>query len=238
MKRETKIGREELYSDIEEMSKPTWIFILLVILSSVVAAVGILRNNVPAVIGAMVIAPLLGPNVALALSTTLADFNLARRALRANFSGILIILFFAGLVGVFLEVDPTLPEISSRTHVSIADIILALAAGGAATLSLTTAAPGALIGVMVAVALLPPLVTLGLLLGSGYWINAGGAALLLLSNLICINLAGVLTFFIQGIRPLRWWDANKAKKATRIAILLWSTLLVILILAILLSHRT
>jgi uncharacterized membrane protein len=54
---------------------------------------------------------------------------------------------------------------------------------------------------MVAVALLPPLVTLRLLLGSGNWRLAEGAALLFLINITCINLAGVVTFLAQGVRP-------------------------------------
>jgi len=59
----------------------------------------------------------------------------------------------------------------------------------------------ALIGVMVAVALLPPLVTFGLLLGVGHMASATGALSLFLINLICVNLAGVTTFLVQSIRP-------------------------------------
>lgn len=233
-----RISREELYTDIEETIKFSWIYIVLVILSSIVAAIGILRNNVAVIIGAMVIAPLLGPNVALSLATTLGDIDLARRAMKANVVGIFTALFFAAMLGFMLKVNPDLPEIASRTKVSLGDIVLALAAGSVATLSFTMGVSSALIGVMVAVALLPPLVTLGMLLGSGHWQMAIGAMLLLLTNLICINLAGVMTFLAQGIRPLKWWDANRAKKATIIAIVLWTFLLLVLVVVILLSQRS
>jgi len=231
------IPREELYADVKDTIRFSWVYILLVILSAIVASVGILRNNVAIIIGAMVIAPLLGPNVALCLATTLGDIKLARRAMKANLLGIFVALFFSAVLGFVVDVDTGIHEIKSKTEVSMGDIALALAAGAAAALSFTTRAHSALIGVMVAVALLPPLVVLGLLLGSGEWELAQGALLLLLVNIIGINLSGVMVFLAQGIQPLHWWEANKAKKATRIAVTLWTILLVVLAVVILLSQR-
>ena len=231
------ISREELYADIEETSKLSWVFIVFVLLSSVVAAIGILRSNVVIIIGAMVIAPLLGPNVALSLATTLGDTDLARRAMRTNVVGIFAALLLAVLLGFVLQVNPDTPKIVSSTNVGLGDIVLALAAGSAASLSFTTGVLSALIGVMVAVALLPPLVTLGMLIGAGQWEMALGAMLLLLTNLICINLAGVITFLARGIRPLTWWETDRAKKATRQAIAIWTFLLLVLVVVILLSQR-
>jgi uncharacterized hydrophobic protein (TIGR00341 family) len=239
-KREKKIagiGREELYADIQGGARFSSVFIMLVLLSSVVAAVGILRDNVVVIIGAMVIAPLLGPNVALSLGTTLGDTDLARRAVKTNVSGAIAALLLAVLLGLVLEIDPATPKIVSSTSVGLGDIILALAAGSAAALSFTTGVLSALIGVMVAVALLPPLVALGLLIGEGKWEMAFGAMLLLLTNLICINLAGVVTFLARGIRPLTWWEADRAKKAARKAIIIWTLLLLALVVIILLSQR-
>jgi uncharacterized hydrophobic protein (TIGR00341 family) len=235
--RAARISREELYADIAYTTELSRIYVVMVVLSSIVAAIGILRGNVAIVIGAMVIAPLLGPNVALALATTLGDTSLARRALTASGVGILAALALSVLLGSVLTVDPGMPEIAARTKVGLGDIALALASGGAGALAFTTGIPTALVGVMVAVALLPPLVTLGLLLGSGHGLLAWGALLLFLTNLICINLAGVTTFLVQGIRPLTWWEADRAKKAARIAILLWLLLLSVLIMVILLAQR-
>ncbi len=231
------ISRDELYADIEETARLSWIFIVLVILSSIVAAIGMLKGSVVAVIGAMVIAPLLGPNVALSLATTLGDTHLARRAVKSNAVGMAVALVFPFLLGWFVQVDASVPEIAFRTSVGMGDVVVALAAGSAAALSLTTGLLSALIGVMVAVALLPPLVTLGMLLGAGRWQLALGALLLLLVNLICINLAGVVTFLARGIRPLTWWEEKKAKKATRTAISIWTILLLALVAVILLSQR-
>jgi uncharacterized hydrophobic protein (TIGR00341 family) len=236
-KKRKRISREELYSDVVKMTELSWIYVVLIILASVVAAVGILRNNVVYIIGAMVIAPVLGPNVALSLAATLGDGELSRRALWAIATGISVALIFSALVGIAFDVDTQIPELLSRTEVNFGDIALALAAGGAAVISLSSGLVSALIGVMVAVALLPPLVTLGMLAGSGHWDLALGSLLLFLVNLICVNLAGVVTFLFQGVRPLIWWEANRAKRATRNAILLWTVLLFLLALLIYLSHR-
>lgn len=73
---------------------------------------------------------------------------------------------------------------------------------------------------MVALALLQPLVTFGLLLGA----LAMGALSMFMVNLICVNLAGVVTFLVQGIHPATWWEKDRAAKATRIAIILWAAL--------------
>ena len=231
-----RISREELYQDIGQTIKVSWVFILLLVLSSVVAAIGIERNNVAIIIGAMVIAPLLGPNVAFSLSTTLGDMDLARRAFKANLVGTVIVLLVAVVLGTSIGLSPLIPEVKARTRVGLEDIALALAAGSAGTLSFTTGLSSALIGVMVAVSLLPPLVTGGMLLGSGLGKEAAGAFLLFLTNVVCVNLAGIVTFYLQGIHPRTWWEADKAKKGTKNAILLWAVLLLVLTAVILLMR--
>jgi uncharacterized hydrophobic protein (TIGR00341 family) len=230
-----RISREELYSDIEKTVRLSWIFILLVVFSAIVASIGILRNNVVFIIGAMVIAPVLGPNLALSFATTLGDAPLFRRAVKAIAVGVLTALIPSFLIGIIFNVDPNIPELILRTDVSLGDVVLALTAGSAAAISFTSELFSALIGVMVAVALLPPLVTLGMLAGAGHWELALGSLLLFLVNLICVNLAGVLSFLIQGIRPLTWWEAKKARKATQMAILIWTLLLTVLVIMLILS---
>lgn len=232
-----RISREELYADISETARFSWVYIVLVVLSAIVAAVGLMRSNVAVIIGAMVIAPLLGPNVALSLATALGDLDLARRAIGVNAVGLLVALVVSVIAGLALVITPEVPEIAVRTQVGVGDLVLALASGGAGALSFTMGLSTAVIGVMVAVALLPPLVALGMLLGAGHWDASVGALLLLLTNIICVNLAGVITFLVQGIRPATWWEAQKAKRATRRALSIWIALLAILVIVILLSQR-
>lgn len=228
-----RISREELYADVEEGSRFTRVYAATIILSVVVACVGLLNSNVAIIIGAMVIAPLLGPNVSLSLALTLGDLKLAWRSVKTAGGGLAIAFVVSLIIGVLIPVNPSSEEIAIRTMVGMGDIAVALAAGSAGVLAFTRGLSGAIIGVMVAVALLPPLANLGLLIGSGYHAMAFGAFVLLITNLICINLAGILTFLVQGIRPRNWWEEEKAARYVRTAVTIWALLLAVLIAVIL-----
>lgn len=224
-KRKGRIGREELYNETSGTARLTKVYLVTVALSVVVASVGLVKDNVAVIIGAMVIAPLLGPNMALSLATTLADVKLARLSIRTLTVGLLLAGVLSLTIGYFLSVDPSTSEIAARTEVGLGDIGLALASGSAGALFLTIGVSTALVGVMLAVALLPPLVTAGLLIGSGNFDLAIDALLLFLTNLICVNLAGVLTFVAQGVWPRSWWEADKARRLTIAAICIWCAML-------------
>ena len=232
-----RISRDELYEDLSHGARLTPTYSVMVALSALVAAVGLIRGDVAVIVGAMVIAPLLGPNIALSLAATLGDLDLARRSLKTSWVGALIASAIAIAVGIALTIDPTAPQIAARTQVGLGDIVLALSAGAAGTLAFTSGVPAVVVGVMVAVALLPPLVAAGLLLGAGYVDLAMRAVLLVLTNVTCINLAAVGTFFLQRVRPRSWWEEDRAKKATRIASAIWVLLLVVLLVLIVLSQE-
>lgn len=236
-KRSNRISRQELYEHISKAAVCSRVYMATVALSAIVATIGLHHDSLAIVIGAMVIAPLLGPNVALALATTLGDLPLVRRAAATGAVGIAMAILLSTVIGSLVYVDPDLKEVASRTELRLGDVVLALASGSAGALAFTTGAPATLIGVMVAVALLPPLATFGLLLGGGHPTLAMGAMSLFLVNLICVNLAGVTTFLAQGIRPATWWEKDRAGKATRVAIGLWVTLLALLIGLIQLLRR-
>jgi uncharacterized hydrophobic protein (TIGR00341 family) len=227
-KKANRISREELYAEVDEGLGITRVYLGLTILSAIVAAVGLLRDDVAVIIGAMVIAPLLGPNVALSLGTTLGDIDLIRRALITSLAGLAVAFGFSVVVGVLFTVQPDIPAIAARTQVNLGDILLALAAGAAGTLAFTRGLSGAVIGVMVAVALVPPLVVCGMLLGAGLPDEAFRASLLTATNVICINLSGVAIFLLQGVRPRRWAEAERAKMAATRATIIWTVLLAIL----------
>lgn len=229
------IGREELHADLADTAEFTPVFAALTALSAVVCALGLLIDDVAVVIGAMVIAPLLGPLVALALATTLADGRLARKGAASGGAGLLLAFLLSVAIGALTPVNPEIPQVVTRSSVGLGHVGLALAAGSAGTLAFTTGTAAAVIGVMVAVALVPPLVASGLLFGGGYPAAGGGALLLTLVNLIGVNLAGVVTFLALGVRPNRWWEAERARRATAVAVAVWSLLLAGLVAAILWS---
>ncbi|MEX1211314.1 MAG: TIGR00341 family protein [Balneolaceae bacterium] len=223
-----RVSREELYSEITDGIDLNRIYIAMVVLSTIVAALGVIRDNTAVVIGAMVIAPLLAPNIGLALATTLGDIELGLKSLKTNISGLLLALTISVVLGFFIDVDADVYQIASRTEVALSDIALALASGAAGVLAYTVGMSAAVIGVMVAVALLPPLVTAGLLLGDMQLELALYASLLLMTNVICVNLAAVGTFIFQGVRPRTWYETKTAKQANRYALTLWVVLVLVL----------
>lgn len=224
--------REALYEEIEKSARLDANFVILVVLSTIVAAIGLIENNVAVVIGAMVIAPLLGPNLALALGTALGDTSLMWKAARANGLGIGLAFLLALAIGLVWPVDIRSHELLARTDVGLDSVALALASGAAAVLSITTGLSSVLVGVMVAVALLPPTATLGLMLGSGQVHHALGAGLLLAVNIVCVNLAAKVVFLAKGIHPRTWWEQRKAKRAMTLYILIWAVTLALLVAVI------
>jgi uncharacterized hydrophobic protein (TIGR00341 family) len=184
----------------------------------------------------MVIAPLLGPNVALSLACTLGDPRLAKRSLKVIGTGVSIAAAISLALGAVLDVDPAAPEIAARTNASLSDIVIALAAGAAGSLAFTSGVPAVVVGVMVAVALLPPLVVAGLLAGAGFGPPAARAVMLMMINVTCVNLAAVATFLLQKVRPRTWWETEKAKRSTRLAVAVWIFMLLALIVLMQVSH--
>ncbi len=219
------ITREELYMEIEKGAKLDYNFIFLVLLSALVAAIGLIKNDVAVIIGAMVIAPLLGPNLALAFGAALGDRDLMISSSKTNAIGLAITVFIASLIGFTLPGLQSSAELLSRTNVDFASIALALAAGAAGVLSITTGMSGALVGVMVAVALMPPAVTMGIYLGDGSLGLATGAALLLATNIICVSLAANLIFLIRGIKPRTYYMRKKSKQSIKYNLTFWAVML-------------
>lgn len=225
-------ARESLYDEVEKSAHLDTNYLVLVILSTLVAAIALIENNVAVVIGAMVIAPLLGPNLALSVGTALGDTGLMLKAARTLLVGILLAVALSALIGFFWQFTEMSHELMSRTIVGIDSVVLALASGAAAALSLTTRLSSVLVGVMVAVALLPPATTLGIMLGKGNIDSALDAGLLLAVNIVSVNLASKIVFYIKGISPLTWFEKEKARKAMRIYLLVWFVSLVILVIFI------
>lgn len=228
--------REELYQDVEAGARITSQFIWLVIFSTIVAAIGLLDNNVAVVIGAMVIAPLLGPNIGLAFGAALGDRVLINRSLLTGFTGLGLALLLAFTIGLILPVDMSSTELMLRTDVNMAGVVLALVSGAAGVLSMTTGLSSTLVGVMVAVAILPPTATIGLMLAKGEYRLALGAALLLAVNLVCVNLSAKIVLLIKGVKPRTWLDKQKARQSIAIYITFWGLSLLILITIMQIYH--
>ena len=170
----------------------------------------------------MVIAPLLGPILAFALGSALGDFALMTKATRTALSGLFLGMAISVVIGLVFDVNLGSAELTNRTIVGLDSTALALASGAAAALSIVAGLPSTLVGVMVAVALLPPAASTGLFAGSGEWALAGRAGLLLMINIVSVNLAALLVFFFKGVRPRTWLERRSAKRSVYLIGTYWA----------------
>lgn len=232
-------SREVLYHQIEKGAETDDNYLLFVALSTVVAGAALATNNVAVLIGAMVIAPFLGPNLAFAFGVALGDRDLMRKSawtLAIGFAAALILSIFGGAV---LPLDLDAKELIDRTRIGLDGVAVALASGACAALALTSGTGASLVGVMVAVALLPPAVAMGIMLGAGRLYQALGAAELFLVNVASVNLAALAVFRFRGIEPRRWLEKFEARQSRRTAFLMLGALMLLLVVAILLqTYRT
>ena len=232
--RSTRAIREEILSDVSEGALLDRDFLLLVALSTIVAAVGLNADSAAGVIGAMVIAPLLGPILAFSMGAALGNMTLLRKSGRTLALGIALAFVASLLIGLFVPIDLTSGELMNRAEVRLDAIALALASGAAAALSIAKGKSAVLVGVMVAAALLPPGAAIGLFIGAGYPDLGARAALLLLLNVACLIVAALVTFRLRGIGPRGWLEQKQATRAVRINIAL--TLLFLVLTAVLIVY--
>lgn len=205
--------REEIYSDIMEGAKLDRDFLILVALSTIVAAVGLHSDSVAGVIGAMVIAPLLGPILGFSFGAALGDRDMIFGSATTLIAGILLALLCSVLISFIIDVDLQSRELISRAEVRLDGMALAIAAGCAAALSMARGQASALVGVMVAAALLPPGAAVGLFLGSGEMELASRAGLLLALNVASLIFAALVVFRLRKIRPRKWLEQKNASRA-------------------------
>jgi len=232
-----RASRQELLGTIEKSSKINISYILLVIISAVVVTVGFIKDSEAVIIGAMVIAPLLGPVISIAFAAILGDYKLIASATISLIFALLIVIFISILFSWVLPNPLANEQFTARTQVDLSDIVLALASGTAGALSILKRLPGSLVGVMVAVALLPPAVALGMSMGTFMWEEAYGALLLLLVNINSILFSAILVFSLTGIRPVKWEEIQKANTSRQLSFIFVGAIIILLIVAIVIGKH-
>lgn len=233
--RDKRALREEIYTDVADGASLSLDFFVLTFASAIVAALGLNADNIAAVIGAMVIAPLLGPILAFSLGAALGDFKLLLRAGRNAIAGLSLGFATAAVIGIAFGANLESHELISRTVAGLDSVVLALAAGVAAALSIVTGISSALVGVMVAVALLPPAAAAGLFLGAGEFGYLARSLLLLTINVVSIMIAAQGVYFYKGVRPRTWFEQRSAERASRINIAALAILLALLLVIVLIA---
>ncbi len=196
---------EEQWDVREEVSlgaQPGVNYFVLIVLSCIIATLGLLLNSGAVVIGAMLVAPLMSPIFAFSLGLVLSDVRLLRLSVEAVFKGVALAVIIAAFIGVLSPFKELTGEIMARTQPTLLDLAVALASGMAGAYAVARKdVSAALPGVAIAAALMPPLGTVGLGLALGDARVAGGAFLLFAANIAAISLAGVIVFMLLGIRP-------------------------------------
>jgi uncharacterized hydrophobic protein (TIGR00271 family) len=174
-------------------------YIVLVVASCLIATLGLLENSVAVIIGAMIVAPLIGPIQSFAYAGLDGDTLLLRRSLIAAATGALLAIAISWVVASIVGLPAYGSEVIARTRPNVLDLAIAIAAGGVAGYArLRPSVANTIAGTAIAVALMPPLCVVGLLLAAREWTEAVGAALLFGTNFLGIALACMLVYVIAG----------------------------------------
>ncbi|MDQ3840452.1 MAG: TIGR00341 family protein [Thermoproteota archaeon] len=212
------------------LSRKNEIYVMILV-ATVVALVGLVTNNVAIIIGAMLISPFLGPISSIAANLVLGRRSNAKESVIFTTKMILSSIGLAALLtaglSFFYHVDIT-SEIQSRTDTNPIFIIVAVMLGIAGGLAMLTAIPEIIVGVAIAVALVPPATTVGIGLGLGSAQVAEGASFVLLSNIFGLLIGFTIIFLVRRISPGEQQEKEKATQTHRISIILLVSLAIAL----------
>ena len=190
------------------LSVPSFSFQFMLTLSAIISTLGLLANSVAIIIGAMIIAPLMGPIIGMAFSIAMGNRKLLRRSSLTLLKGVALTIVASWLTASIIGLETVESEILSRTNPTLIDFGIAMAAGLAGAFTQTRRSiADAIPGVAIAVALVPPLSVIGIGLSLGEQRIAFGSSLLFLTNLICIIFFGSLVFLFQS-----YGNLDRAKK--------------------------
>jgi uncharacterized hydrophobic protein (TIGR00271 family) len=178
-------------------------FILMNILAATIASYGLFANSPAVVIGAMIIAMLLGPITGISLALVDNDLKSLWRSILTLLSGALVVIATGFIIGIIHEDVPISREILARTSPNLADLVIALAGGAAGAYA--TVSPRlsvAFVGVAIATALVPPLCAANILFARGEMVLGSGALLLTFTNIVAIQFASSVVFWFTGFRKI------------------------------------
>jgi uncharacterized hydrophobic protein (TIGR00271 family) len=193
---------------------PTREYYVLTILSCIIATMGLIQGSAAVIIGAMIVAPLMTPILAFSLGVVWGDLFLIRISVASILKGVFWAILISSAIAFLVPLPKLSPEIMARTTPSLFDVAVAIASGlvgayGNANKKISNS----LVGIAIAVALMPPLCTIGIGIGKMSMEVAGGATLLFLINLICISLSGAVVFWIMKVQPVSADQSEVTRRA-------------------------
>jgi uncharacterized hydrophobic protein (TIGR00271 family) len=192
----------DVYKQVRRGARPDVDFFVMMGLSAVIATYGLLQDSAAVIIGAMLVAPLFTPILALSLAIVQGDMRLLRLAVEAALKGIALAIGISVLLTAISPLRIVTHEISSRITPNLFDLAVALASGAAGAYAVARKdVAAALPGVAIAAALVPPLGVVGVGMAIGDVGITWGGGLLFTTNLIAITLSSSLTLILLGFRP-------------------------------------
>ncbi len=219
-----RVARDELHSKAADLLPDFLIFVLMTAISAVVATAGVLLDSLPVTVGAMVIAPLLGPSMATSAATVIDDEGLFAESAKYQAAGIAVALVsavaFALFVKAFAVPNAALDvraSLATSNHTSPTFLLVAVAfcAGLAGAVSLSTSGLTTLVGVMIAAAIMPPIGVVGVAIAWTHPTVVVGSSAVVLLNVFSINVAAIVCLWYFGYHPGDW----RALRETRIRML-------------------
>lgn len=200
-KNSQKIDHKNVRLNIQANALPSKTFFIMNALAAIIAGYGLLADSSAVVIGAMLVAMMLGPISGIALSFIDNRWILFRTAFTTLILGLVMIYSIGIILGLININVPITSEILARTQPTIMDLMIALAGGAAgAFASISPRLSVAVVGVAVATALVPPLVASGILIAHLEWKNAANALILAITNIIAIQVSSSLVLWVAGFR--------------------------------------
>ena len=198
-----KVDYPQVRVKIEANALPSKMYFVMNILSAIIASYGLVTNSAAVVIGAMLVAMMLGPITGIALAIIDHRAPLLRKSLFTVIAGISLVVLVGFLVGWLHKEQPLTAEILSRTQPTSMDLMIALAGGTAGAYAMVSPHLSvAVVGVAVATALVPPLAASGILFANGETQLGLGALLLAITNIIAIQFTNALVLWVLGFRRL------------------------------------
>lgn len=205
--------REKMDHSLLEEAELNLNYMLLTVSACLIATFGLIANSTTAIIGAMIVAPLMMPLRGLALGALEGKVVLFRRSLISLFVATLVAIILSYSLGVIISVPEFGSEVLARTQPNLIALGVAMVAGGVSGFAkVRPKISDAVAGTAIAVALMPPLCVVGLSLSQGMWQFSAGAFLLYSTNFLGITLACMLVFVWAGYSPM----------TTSIQALLWT----------------
>jgi uncharacterized hydrophobic protein (TIGR00271 family) len=173
-------------------------FLFMATMSAGIAILGLLLSSPAVVIGAMLIAPLMGPIIGLGFAMASGDYAWLRKCARSIVAGTFLGIFFCALIVFLSPLQNVTAEIAARTRPNLFDLLVALFSGMAGAYALIRGRAGAVVGVAIATALMPPLAVVGFGLATLNWTVFSGALMLFVTNLVAIALTAAVMARLYG----------------------------------------